>query len=262
MDGDPLETHIEKQRKAYLDGIRTRLEQEASVPVSAILSRGEIPAMLRATAQNEEADLIVMTTHARGAVGRFWLGSIADDLLRDCPVPILLVRPTEEPLDLKAKPAMKHFLVPLDGSALAEQMLEPATALGELAGADYTLLRVVKPVLPTPYPREGGTLEEEAAAMLERIDQLQNQLENDAREYLERVAVKLRGRGLTVRTRVAMEAQPGAAILHEAAASNADVIALATHGRRGLARLFLGSVADKVVRGSSVPVLVQRPAYS
>src|SRR5262249_22638299 len=76
--GDPLEPYIEKQRKAYLDGIRDHVQHETGVPTSALLARGEVPAMLRITARNEEADLIVMTSHGRGPMGRFWLGSVTD----------------------------------------------------------------------------------------------------------------------------------------------------------------------------------------
>jgi nucleotide-binding universal stress UspA family protein len=65
---------------------------------------------------------------------------------------------------------------------------------------------------------------------------------------------------LRVQTRVLVEEQPGRAILDAIAPSEIDLIALATHGQRGLSRLVLGSVADKVIRGASVPVLVQHPA--
>ena len=56
-----------------------------------------------------------------------------------------------------------------------------------------------------------------------------------------------------------VDQQPGAAIVHEAATPAADLVALETHGRRGLSRLILGSVADKVIRGAAVPVLVHKP---
>jgi nucleotide-binding universal stress UspA family protein len=69
----------------------------------------------------------------------------------------------------------------------------------------------------------------------------------------------LRGRGFGVQSRIAVEDQPALAILHEAVAPNVDLVALQTHGRGGLARLLLGSVADKVIRGAGVPVLVRRP---
>jgi nucleotide-binding universal stress UspA family protein len=78
-----------------------------------------------------------------------------------------------------------------------------------------------------------------------------------AEEYLHAVAERLRAEGASVQTRVHVAEQPAAAILREAALVGADLIALETHGR-GASRLLIGSVADKVVRGSSIPVLVCR----
>jgi nucleotide-binding universal stress UspA family protein len=131
-------------------------------------------------------------------------------------------------------------------------MIEPAVALGTLMGADYTLLRVIRPVLfPAAIP-DGPTLNLGAQLMLDQVAKLAAEVRKEAEAYLERVAGRLRAQSLSVRTRVALEDQPAAAILRAA-------VALETHGRRGLSRLFLGSVADKVIRGASVPVLVHRP---
>jgi nucleotide-binding universal stress UspA family protein len=203
-----------------------------------------------------------MTTHGRGPLARLWLGSVADALVRDLPLPLLLVHPAEGLVDLAHEPPLKHLLLPLDGEPLAEQMIEPAVALGTLTDADYTLLRVIKPVVPFAYPfAEGHTVGQVAQSMIDQLQRLQGEVRKEAADYLERVAAGLRARSLRVQTRVAVEAQPAVAILHEAKPPAVDVVALETHGRRGLKRLFLGSVADKVIRGSAVPVLVQRPAH-
>lgn len=214
-----------------------------------------------ALARRAGADLVVMTTHARGPLGRLWLGSVADRLVRELPVPLLLVHPRDTAVDLAQEPALKHLLLPLDGTALAEQIVEPATTLGRLTDAEYTLLRVTQPVLPLHYHLEGGSFGEMAESAIHQIDTLQGQVRKEAVAYLEGVAGRLRQQGLRERTRVVEESQPAAAILHEAASLGADLIALETHGRHGLSRLLLGSVADKVIRGAAVPVLVHRPAY-
>jgi nucleotide-binding universal stress UspA family protein len=172
---------------------------------------------------------------------------------------VLLVRPTDAPVDLAREPALGHVLLPLDGTPLAEQMIEPALELGRLLGAEFTLLRVVKPVLAVDYPIEGATLGAMAAALVERTEKLQGQVCAEALAYLEKVAERLRERGFRVRTRVEVEEQPAVAILKHSRSAAADLVALATHGRRGLKRLFLGSVADKVIRAGAVPVLVRRP---
>ena len=97
--------------------------------------------------------------------------------------------------------------------------------------------------------------------VLVRFSSRRTELGREAEVYLDRIAGRLRERGLRIRTRVAVDDHPAAAILHEAQALQADLIALETHGRRGLSRLILGSVTDKVVRGAHAPVLVHRPAH-
>lgn len=256
-----LDARLKQGEQAYLDGIVKRLAQ-------VVLGAGDPNPSGRAgdyrlspggAAADSGVDLVVMTTHGRGALGRFWLGSVADELVRDLPMPLLLVRPEEAPPDLGRQPVPKHMLLPLDGSQFAEQMLEPAIALGSLMDADYTLLRVIKPVWPGGYDFHGSSLGQEAQSLLDQIDRAQEQLRKEAEEYLRRVAERLRERSLRVRTQVQVADQLAVAILKEGKVPAIDLIALEAHGRRGLSRLFLGSVADKIIRGASLPVLVHRP---
>src|SRR5262249_43366821 len=156
---------------------------------------------------------------------------VADELVRELSVPLLLVRPHEGPPRLDQEPPVRHLLLPLDGSPLAEQMIEPAVALGTLTGADYTLLRFVKPVLSLSYPVENAPVGQRVQAMLAQIEKLEAEVRREAHDYLEGVAGRMRERGLTVQTRVAAEGQPAAAILRDAAPPAVDLIALGTHGR-------------------------------
>ncbi len=254
-----LERELKHREKVYLDDLADRIRALGNVPVQTVIAEGSVTPTIRAAVAGTEADLIVMTTHGRGPMGRFWLGSVADELVRESPVPLLLVRPKEEALDLDKEVAIRRVLLPLDGSALAEAMIEPAIALGGTTDAEYTLLRVIRPVLPPPRGAEGATLNARIHAMMTRIEEMQYAIRRDAQAYLDAVAQRLRERSLRIETRIAIEAQPAVAILQEAIPPVIDAIALETHGRHGLPRLFLGSVADKVIRGASVPVLVQRP---
>jgi nucleotide-binding universal stress UspA family protein len=252
-----LMAQFQAQARAYLAGVLQRLGSPAAVPAAPEVLEGEVVTQVKDYTARVGADLVVMATHGRGPLARFWLGSVADELVRRLPLPLLLVRPRETPPDLGREPDLGRVLLPLDGSPLAERALEPAVALGG-AGATYTLLRVVKPALLPSYAPEGRALEREVKGLLDQITALQRRLVGEAEEYLAGVAGRLRAQGLQVQTRVAVEEQPAVAILREAADGRAGLIALETHGRRGLARLFLGSVADKVVRGATVPVLVHR----
>jgi nucleotide-binding universal stress UspA family protein len=259
---DPdLEYTLEMQQRDYLEQMAKRVESSAELPVSTVLLRGEVASSIRLHAVKEKVDLVVMTTHGRGALARFWLGSVTDEMVRHLPIPILLVRPQEGEPMWRHEPMLKHILLPLDGTPLAEQILEPAIALGSLMGADYTLLRAIKPVLPPGSPPGGESFSDRAAKLLTQSKITHERLAREAHGCLEQVAQRLRAREWRVQTRVLVEEQPGRAILDALAPAEIDLLALATHGRRGLSRLVLGSVADKVIRGSAVPVLVQRPAH-
>jgi nucleotide-binding universal stress UspA family protein len=136
--------------------------------------------------------------------------------------------------------------------------LKPAVELGKLTGADYTLTRMIRPVLPYDTPPEMIPLAAAVRSVADRVDELQGQLKKEAQDYLEKTAAKLRTDGNRVSTRVDIDLHPAHAILQDVEEKSMDLIALETHGRKGLSRLFLGSVADKVIRGSRVPVLVHR----
>lgn len=257
---DSLDLHMRQDEQAYLADVTRRVREHKDVPVVTALLEGEVAIALREYAAQHKCEFVVMSTHGRGAMSRFWLGSVADDLLRQPPCPVLLIRPHEGKPELRREPQIKSILVPLDGTPLAEQALEPAVAMTKPFQGSLTLLRVIKPALRGTYLPEGTTMEGITHSILEQIDTLQQQLKDEARNYLQGVAEKLRARGVEVMTRVVIDEQPGTAILQEADACYADLIAMATHGRRGFKRLFLGSVADKVVRGGTVPVLLHKPA--
>jgi nucleotide-binding universal stress UspA family protein len=200
-----------------------------------------------------------MTTHGRGPLARFWLGSVADALVRQASVPILLVPPKGAAPDLAQTPVIRRVLIPMDGSELAEQVLEPALALGAATQTEYTLLRVVTLATPPSYDPAGGRIGGLHESLLAQLQALERQQWTEAQGYLERIAGNLRTRSLTVQTRVESHEQPARAILDDAETNAVDLIAVATQGRGGVKRLLLGSVADKVVRGAATPVLVHRP---
>jgi nucleotide-binding universal stress UspA family protein len=239
------------QEQSYLDAVAARLTAATGVVATTRVLDGPVPAVLHEHAVSRGIDLVVMTTHGHGPFSRFWLGSVADQLAHRLPIPLLLVRPHDAPVDLAREPALGRLLVGLDGSPRAEAVLGPALGLARLTGAGVALVRVVlrPPVygMDLPAYAQAGT----DLAVLE-------ELRNEAQAYLTRVADRLRGEGHAVEARVAVHTHAAMALLEEATRTGCDLIALETHGRRGLPRLFLGSVADKVVRGAGVPVLLHR----
>jgi nucleotide-binding universal stress UspA family protein len=246
-----LDPRIPKAERAYLDRIVQRLAGTLGVPADSALLSGPIAQTLMEYSRSVAADLVVMTTHGRGPVSRFWLGSVADQLLRQMILPLVLVRPRETSTEGIISFPMRRVLIALDGSRLAEDIVEPALNLGYGMGAEYLLVRVVKPVPAIGSHFTGYTSVADQSQLPE--------LEAEAQLYLDRVAVPLRERGFSVQTRVVINPLPAAALLDEAREQNCHLIALATHGRGGLQRMILGSVADKVLREALVPVLIQRP---
>lgn len=219
------------------------------VPISCHVDTGPVVDALDQHVRQAEADLLVMTTHGRGPLQRAWLGSVADRLLRRTPCPILAIHPRrEQELQLEER-EFGHILVTLDGSAESREILPFAGALALSSGARITLFRVIPPHFPlsSPFTTHSSHgfqgLEEEGKA---------------AREFLEREAGLLRDGGLEVQAQIVTGSHPAEGILAHAETMGVDLIAMATHGRGGVARLILGSVADKVIRGGTVPVLLHR----
>jgi nucleotide-binding universal stress UspA family protein len=171
-----------------------------------------------------------LSTHAT-AIGTdlVCVGSVADTLVRRLPMPILLTRPHDEALDLLEEvhdQPFEHVLIPLDGSALAEEIVEPVLALGMPIGAKYTLLRAINPPVLGYAP---------AAHAVGLDEQMLAQWRTEAQAYLKQVADRLRGQGHQVDTQISI-GPPAIAILDYAREHAVNLIAIATHGRGGVAR--------------------------
>lgn len=253
---DAVDLHHRQDEQAYLADVSRRLGEKARVKTA--LLDGDVGTALKDYAATVAADLVVMSTHGRGAIGRFWLGSVADKLLHEMQRPVLLVHPGEGKPDLNREMTIRNILVPLDGSDLAEDILAQAKGLAGLFGGALTLLRVVPPVIRPSYLREGSGIAELAHSALEKVQAMQRQKMEEAQQYLNRVSDGVASKGCGVRARVTLDEEPALAIKLEADACFADLIAMESHDRPGLSRLFRGSIADKVVRGSHVPVLLHR----
>jgi nucleotide-binding universal stress UspA family protein len=190
----------------------------------------------------EGVDQVVMTTHGRGGLERLWLGSVADGLVRHVPAPVLLWRPGREAVDLTERPSFQRILVPLDGSELAEAIVFWARELARLFAVPVSLVAVF-PVPDAPGAEPVGEMEVE-----NRLKELE--------AYLDAAAGRAREGGIQVDTAVRAGASVADEILSHRKRIGADLVALSTHGRGGITRLLLGSVADKVIRGSEGHVLV------
>jgi nucleotide-binding universal stress UspA family protein len=149
----------------------------------------------------------------------------------------------------------KKILVCLDGSKLAEQILPYAVEEALHFQGRLVLFQVVpEPVAFSPGIPGAGVAPIQTDAMLSEAKKALD----EARKYLEKIAKPLRKKGVQVET-VSILGRAGEAILSYAGRNNVDLITIATHGRSGLGRGVFGSVADYVLRGSGLPMLVIRP---
>jgi nucleotide-binding universal stress UspA family protein len=252
-----------KLEPIYLEAIAARIAEHApEVNVRIELLHEEksrcVADLLALHAERSRPDLIVLNSHTRGGLARWWLGSVTDDLIHRTSCPLLVLPAQERDPDWETDRMFRHILIPLDGTPLAEQVLPAALTLGSWMGAEYTLMRVVE---PAPV-----AVADPIVAAIPVDPDINDRLEQAASAYLTRVAARLRGNDghMQLRTAVVLDPDPSEAICgflrREAGTSDEaapiDAVALATHGREGLARLLLGSVADRVLQHTPVPLLL------
>ena len=240
------DARIRAYEEAYVIQKARSSADAADGPVASSVLDGPVAATLIDHIRARKADLVVMTTHGRAGLSRFFLGSVADRLVREVHCPILLL-PPESP-QVPEPGAAARILIPLDGSALAASVLGRAVSVLP-PDATLELVRVaILPAIPLPPEAASGIPSE-----------LLDEELSIAAHYLEDVAATLRAKGRVVHTRVLSHWSPAAAIADYAEERHCDLIALATRGESGLQRALLGSVADKVIRSARLPVLVWNP---
>lgn len=230
---------------SYLDAQVASLEHHG-LTVTCEAHAGDAAAAICECAAEQHADLIAMMSHGYSGVRRWALGSVSDKVLHATHTPLFLARSNER-IPTPHTP-IKRILVPLDGSAFAQAALTSAIALARTADAEITLLHVVPPLVST-YTPETFTLS----------PQTEENLFSEADLSLHDCAEQVRRARVPVTT-VVVYGYIAEAILAEAASRKIDLIVMATHGRSGMQRLMLGSVADKLAHASSVPLLLVRPS--
>jgi len=247
LSGDAARNTAENFVVAAADRVRAA---QGGVVTGAVLD-GPPASAIVAYAASREADLIVMSSHGRTGASRFWLGSVTDTVMRSATVPVLMVRAGDSAVPGSAG-LFERILVPLDGSARAEAVLPHAMRLAQLGNAHAHLLQVEE---------QTEDLRMSVWSIAEGVpDDLPARLDGASR-YLHRLVEQSRPNWApaTVSTEARAAHRVGEAIAHVAAERDADLIAMTTHGR-GASRLLLGSVADKVIRGTACSILLVRSA--
>lgn len=235
--GDELQELAEDQLAAITGTSRPR-----PLAVKRVVRQSHVPDHEIANySRAEDFDLIVMGTHGRTGMAHLLMGSIAENLVRLAPCPVLTVR---EHMEKQEVTPYLNILVPVDFSPHAEKALKYGIALAMNFEASLRVLHVLdQPVQPSHYQLDENLLM-----------RLQPDIESRTHAAIQELMKRLAPKGLDYSTAYVV-GRAYSEIVHHAAHNDSDLIVLGTHGLSGLQQFLLGSTAAKVVRHAPCPVL-------
>lgn len=194
-------------------------------------------------------DLVVMTAiGSSGVLVGKMIGSVADHVCRNVPVPVMLIRPRQKQPTDKKQHLINRILLTLDGSELSLRALPVAEELASRLNIPITLFQMAHIIVPYS---DDMVVDNSLGYTI-----LSNANEERVRTEMKDVEEKLRDKGFSVNTIVVPGASAADEIIDASIKAGADLICMSTHGRSGMRRFLLGAVADKVIRHSDVPVLL------
>jgi nucleotide-binding universal stress UspA family protein len=224
------------------DGIAPTYEIAVGVgdPAETILALGK----------DHNADLIVIASHGRGALGRWTFGSVADRLSRTSTVPVMIIRPRDAAPEVDTLPVFDRILLLTDGSERSKSSIDEAADLAKKLGKPVTLVRSVFPEAELAPATGYG-----AVYAPELYEELTKSVEAEAIKSLEEIVEQVESHGATAE--YLLVHGPAAQTIASLATPD-DLIVLTSHGRSGFKRWLLGSVAEKLVRDAPCPVMLVR----
>ena len=234
-------------RREYLDQIAETIE---GATVESVVLRGRPAQQIIEYTDQLENPVIVMTSHGRSGFQRLMVGSVLARVVHGSSCPVLVVRSSHPENPIPPLSEVKSIVVPLDGSEFAEHALNVVEELMGNGDVTYHLVRIPEMVT---YP---GTMY--GAASYETVEIYLDAVEQEAEAYLKDMAAELEKRG----HKVTWEVRQGLiadAIQAAVTKNDADMVAMSSHGRTGFRRVLMGSVAERVLNESPVPVLMVGP---
>ncbi len=249
------ENEVEEYRVTSMVPEAANLSRHLGIGVEVVRLDGAVVPALTAHIAAHGIDLVVMTSHGRTGWGRAWLGSVADGVVRQAGVPVVVLRHGTPRLPIgDAGPAFRKILVPLDGSAAAEQVLDDVVGLAKDSLTAVIVARVIEPVAS----RDAGVAIPELATTALPDFEATTSLVDAAEAYLGDIVQVLRARGVEhVESCARVAAHVGPALGELVRQYHPDLVAMTTHGR-GPSRLLAGSVADSLLRHSHCALLFRR----
>jgi nucleotide-binding universal stress UspA family protein len=234
-----------KAHEHYNDYLK-QVKERFALDADAVVREGDPGAVILSMAEELGARIIAIGTHGRSGVGRWFAGSTATHVLRHANTPLLAVGP-EVLQHPRGSVSYKHLMTPLDGTPLSEQALPVATKLASALGARLSLVRCVQwAVQAYPYTLPSTY-----------VPQVDDELEKGAKAYLRRQEEAVKGQGVEVSAFV-VRGPIAQGLFEFIDKESVDLVIMTTHARGGLARVALGSVADRMLQANA-PSLLIRP---
>lgn len=248
-----IETESKQAAADYLKRLinKSGLKEKAR----AVVVPGKVAETISDYADRNKQDLIVMATHGRSGVSRWFYGSVADKVVHEARTPVWLVKAECSDKTAYALNRKLRILVPLDGSTVAESVLKQLKEINKQLPAnkqDIILARVCE-IFSTPvgYPPPLSMSWEEYLAYEKK------RCRSICLDYLSGIQTKLAKAGIKTRIEIP-EGNPAEVLIDYINNNSIDLVIISTHGRTGFSRWAFGSIAEKVLKGSNSPVLLIR----
>lgn len=240
---EELKTEANEHLRQVVDQLR-----ECGLGARHVIECGPAAESIVGYAEQMDVRQIVMATHGYNGPNRWTHGSVAERVVQSASVPVLLLRVKETQVTDSRQPmCCQRILVPLDGSVRAERVLPVVTPIARALESELILFQV-------PIVYVSGWMTGEWFLPVQGVLAT---AEQDAQAYLDYVATRLQQQGVRASTATEIGGV-AASIIGYAESNQIDLIAMCTHGRTGLARWALGSVADRVLRARCLPLLLVR----
>ncbi len=256
LHADEFASHRIRHARQYVEpiaaefgrlGLAVHMEIRHAEPATAIVDE----------AATDPGTLIAMSSHGRSGFARWWMGSVTDKVLHLTDNPLLVIRSVAQP---KAPPqtAFQNIMLPVDGSELAEEALPHVVYLSSAMGLAVNVVRVNPS--RDDYYRSLSIGPSEVSRVTPSYEEYIEIVDGEAEGYLADIKERLTRQGASSVSASLLHGPPADTIADLATSTPNNLVAMTTHGRSGVGRLVLGSVAERVVRQSGDPVLLIRGA--
>lgn len=235
---EQLEKRLQIGEKICVEA-KDMITKEFGINARYVLCEGEPPEVIAEVVQSKQADLVMLGTYGRKGLNRLLMGSVTSQVILNSPVDTLIVK---KPCNA-CTGSYKSILVPFDGSEFSKKALTRACQLSKLDGAEVTVMYVI--------PRY------EEMVDFFKTESISNSLHQEAVKIIARAVDLATLQGITLKTEI-VEGHAAEKTVETARRLKSDLIAMGSHGYRGINKAIMGSTAERVILNSPCPILVVR----